>query len=110
MIERVIYLEAASTMKFMLDSVLYGSRYIKASAERLKGLQVNAGKQTADGKYFTFTARKGYVLWKIQLETMSEKSGAALNCRQILLRTKLGGKTCKFYLYKETELEGIPRY
>jgi len=110
MVERVIYLEAAPSLKIMPDSVLYGSRYSKLSTERLKGLQVNAGKQSGDGKYFKFTARKGYVLWKLQLETMSERSGAPLNCRQIVIRTKQGGRTCKFYLYKETELEGMPRY
>jgi len=110
MIERVIYLEAASSLTFMTDSMTEGSRYIQASAGRFKGLEVNAGKQTADGKNFTFQARKGYVLWKLQLETMSERLGPALKCTRIVIRSQQRGKTCKFYLYKETELEGIPRY
>jgi len=110
MIERVIYLEAAPTLKFLPDSVFYGDRFINGKSERVKGSQVNTGKQKSDGKNFIFQARKGFVLWKIQLETMGEKSGAALNCRRIVIRTRLGTKTCKFYVYRETELEGIPRY
>ena len=110
MIERVIYIECYTPGLVVPDSALYGNVYVKFKIERIKGQHVNVGKKTTDGKYFTFTARKGYYLWKLQMETMGEKSGAALNCRNIVLKARAAGKTCTFKLNLETELEGIPRY
>ena len=110
MIERVIYLECSGTAMPVLDSVLYKDRYIKGSLERIREQSVTAGIKANGNMPFRLTARKGYNLWKLQLETMNQTLSPAINCPLITIRTRVKGKPCKCNLYKEDELQGIPRY
>jgi hypothetical protein len=92
----------------VIESILYNNSPMATTITRVEGAEISAGKKAGVGGEYKLSAKKGNTLWKADLA--NDKIQIKPDCRNIIIKTKAGGKSCKTYIYKETELEGIPRY
>lgn len=109
-IERFIYIEYTGAKMPLIETILYNNIHYTTTLTRVEGMIVSAGKKVPGGQDFTITCSKGNTLWKIDLAAANENAKAKENCKNIILRYKTGNKPCKNYIYKETEITGLPRY
>jgi hypothetical protein len=107
-IERFIYIECSGSKMPVIESILYNNSPMTTTITRVEGAEISAGKKTGGGGEYKLSAKKGNTLWKADLA--NDKIQIKPDCKNIIIKTKAGGKFCKTYIYKETELEGIPRY
>jgi len=110
-IERTLYLENSGTKAPVVEMVTYNGIAYKPVISRINSNVVSAGKQFSNNEHdFLIKASNGNSLWMVELQPVLETSAAKAGCRNIVVRSKLSGKNCKYYLYKENELATMPAY
>ncbi|MFN8243364.1 MAG: hypothetical protein U0X40_04850 [Ferruginibacter sp.] len=109
-INRVIYLECTGNRAPVIDNVLYNNTPFKPRLSRINENMIAVGKISAKSKEYTILAQKGNKLWKMELEEIEGQAKVAADCRNIIVRTKAGGKLSKFYIFQETQLYTPPTY
>ena len=109
-LDRFIYIECSGTTMPIIESISYDNKPMKYELTRVQGKVVSVGKILLNGSDYTITTKKGYTIWKIDLVVADENVLINRGCKNIIIKTRLGKKIIKFYLYKETELMGLPRY
>ena len=112
-IERFIYIECVGTNMPVIQSVLYNNSEYKPAITRVTEKTVSVGRMQASGEgmgVYKLTARKGYTLWKIDLQPANDNTNVKQDCKNIIIKTTDKGKICKFYIYKEILLASLPRY
>ena len=107
---RTIYLECIGTQMPVLDNILYNNIPQKTEITRIPGSKVIIGKHRENSRDYELTCRKGYTLWKIEVYPSGENKPVQQDCRHIIIKSRSGGRLCKFYIYRETELMSTPRY
>ena len=108
-ITRFIYIEYSGTKIPDIKSVLYDGVSLDFSMVRIKEKTVSIGdKELNRGK--TITAKKGNTFLQINLQPFEGKTMPDGNCKNIIIKSKLAGKQCKFYVTSEKEFATLPRY
>jgi hypothetical protein len=108
-ITRFIYVEYSGTKMPDIKSVLYYGVSLDFSVVSVKEKTVSIGdKELNPGK--TITAKKGNVFLKIDLQPFEGKTMPDTDCKNIIIKSKLAGKLCKFYVTSEKAFETLPRY
>lgn len=109
-IARFIYIEWGGTTKPVMQSVLYNNKTLSATLTPVKGRTVVPGSELSENNNSKITAKKGNSLWKIDLQPQGDNAMPDQGCKNIIIKTKVKGKTCSFKLLKETQLMVLPRY
>lgn len=109
-ITRFIYVESDERKVPEIDSVLYDNISLPASINRVEGNSTVVGNRFQDNEELTITAKKGYALWKIDLMSSPSGKPVPVDCKNILLRIKIDGKTCVFKINEESQLFTLPMY
>jgi hypothetical protein len=108
-INRFIYVEYSGSKKPEIKSVLYNNVVLSFSVERVKEKTVLIGDQSISPNN-TITAKKGSTFLKIILYPDLEKPMPEIDCKNILIKSKAGGKICTFYLNLEKQFSTLPSY
>lgn len=109
-INRVIYIESIGTTKPDIKTVLYNNTALVFTIEKVKEKTVSVGDKTETNSIITITAKKGNTFWKLDLQPMGDKQMPETNCRNIIIKSRVTNKICRFYVYKETQFATFPRY
>lgn len=108
-ITRFIYVEYSGTKMPDIQSVLYNGVSLDFSVVSVKEKTVSIGdKELNPGKIIT--AKKGNTFLKINLQPFEGKTMPDADCKSIIIKSKLTGKPCKFYVTGEMKFETLPRY
>jgi hypothetical protein len=108
-ITRFIYVEYSGTKMPDIKSVLYNGVLLDFSIVSVKEKTVSIGdKEQNPGN--TITAKKGNTFLKINLQPFEGKTMPDADCKNIIIKSKLAGKLCKFYVTGEKEFATLPRY
>lgn len=108
-ITRFIYVEYSGTKIPDIKSVLYNGVSLDFSVVRIKEKSVFVGdKELNPGN--TITAKKGNTFLKINLQPFEGKTMPEAACKNIIIKSKLSGKLCKFYVGREKEFASLPSY
>lgn len=108
-ITRFIYIEYSGTKLPQITSVAYKSVELTFSAVTVKEKTVYIGDKKLNPNK-TITAKKGNSLLKIDLQPAAGQTWPDTGCKSIVIKSKLAGKPCKFYVPAETAFEGFPMY
>ena len=109
-IARFIYIESFGKAKPEIKTVLYNNKNLPATVTAVKEKTVIPGGDLGNNKDFKIIANKSNSLWKIELQQEEDNSMPGQDCKNIIIKTKIKGKTCSFKLLKETELMILQRY
>jgi hypothetical protein len=108
-ITRFIYVEYSGTKKPDIKSVLYNGVLLDFSVVSVKEKTVSIGdKKLNPGK--TITAKKGNSFLQINLQPFEGNTMPDADCKNIVIKSKIAGKPCKFYVIGEKEFATLPRY
>ncbi|MEO6252675.1 MAG: hypothetical protein ABIO79_05190 [Ferruginibacter sp.] len=107
---RFIYFEWIGTGKPKIEMVSYNNMAFTATLVAIKGRSVIPGREFSESNNFRITAKKGNTLWKIELQSMDGNSMPGEDCKNIIIKTRLKGKSCSIKLTKEMQLVSMPRY
>jgi len=108
-ITRFIYIEYNGSKMPEVKSVLYNCVSFDFSVVGVKEKTVSIGdKKLNPGK--TITAKKGNTFLQINLQPFEGKTMPEAACKNIIIKSKLAGKLCKFYVAGEKEFATLPRY
>ncbi len=106
---RFIYVEYSGSKMPDIKSVLYNGVSLDFSVVRVKEKTVTVGdKELNPGN--TITAKKGNSFLQINLQPFEGKTMPEADCKNIIIKSKLGGKLCKFYVTSEKAFATLPRY
>ena len=109
-IGRFIYIECFGTIRPEIKTVLYNNKALSATLTAVKGRTVIPGSELSENNNSKITSKKGNSLWKIELQAEGNNSMPGQDCKNIIIKIKVKGKTCSFTLLKETQLMILPRY
>ena len=109
-LDRYLYIECGGIKMPVIESISYDNKPMKYELTRVEGTTVSAGKTQLNSSDYTITTKKGNTLWKIDLAASDENVLINKGCKNIIIKTRMGKKLTKFYLYKEIEIMGLPRY
>lgn len=109
-ITRFIYVEAVGGIKPPVTDVLYNNNELAATITAVKEKAIIAGSELSENNNFTITAKKGNCLWKIDVVPKAGEAMPGIDCKNIIIRLKVKGKTCLIKIDKETQLAVLPRY
>jgi hypothetical protein len=108
-ITRFIYVEYSGTKIPEIKSVIYNGVSLDFSVLNVKEKTIPIGdKKLNPGK--TITAKKGNSFLQINLQPFEGKTMPEANCKNIIIKSKVAGKLCKFYVTGEKEFATLPRY
>ena len=108
-ITRFIYVEYSGSKMPDIKAVLYNGVLLDFSVVSVKEKTVSIGdKELNPG--MTITAKKGNALLQINLQPFEGKTMPDADCKNIVIKSKLAGKLCKFYVTTETAFATLPRY
>ena len=108
-ITRFIYVEYSGSKKPDIKSVLYNGVLLDFTVVSVKEKAVSIGdKELNPGN--TITAKKGNTFLQINLQPSEGKTMPEADCKNIVIKSKLAGKLCKFYVTREKEFATLPRY
>jgi hypothetical protein len=107
-IERFIYIECPGTKTPVITTVLYNKTAYTPGIARVDEMNVHVGKKNENGQEIVLTPKKGDRFWKLTLEDPNGRVPA--DAGNIIIQGKTGGKTYKFYVYKEIQLLAPQRY
>lgn len=108
-ITRFIYVEYSGSKMPEIKSVLYNGVSLDFYVLRVKEKKVSVGdKKLNPGN--TITAKKGNSFIHVTLQSFEGKTMPDADCKDIIVKSKLAGKLCKFYITREKEFETLPRY
>ncbi len=108
-ITRFIYVEYSGTQMPDIKSVLYNGVSLDFSVVNVKAKTVSIGDKKLNPNN-TITAKKGNSFLQINLQPFEGKTMPDANCKNIIIKSKLAGKLCKFYVTREKEFATPPRY
>ncbi len=108
-ITRFIYVEYSGTKIPDIKSVTYNGVELSFTAISVKGKTVWAGDKELNPKN-SVTARKGNSLLKIDLQPANGKTMPDADCKSIVIKSKVAGKICRFYVSSEKEFATPPSY
>lgn len=109
-INRFIYVESGGTTMPDIKTVLYGNMQLVFSLVKIKDKTVSVGNGYDKNRDVIIAAKKGNTLWKIDLQPMEGKTMPEINCKSIIIKSRITNKFCRFYLQKETEILSLPSY
>jgi len=109
-IGRFIYIECCGTGKPVIEKVLYDNKILSATLNAVKGSAVIPGSELSKNNEFKITAKKGNSLWKVELQIPGTDPMPEQDCKNIVIKYKVKGKTRILKLVKETHLMTMPRY
>jgi len=109
-IERFIYIECRGTQMPRVTEVLYNNTAFTATITGLKDGRILVGKKAENGQDVQLLAKKGNRFWMISLQPANNKPQPPQGSKQVIIKSRIGSKPYKFYLYKETQLETLPSY
>ena len=109
-ITRTVFIECSGNKMPVIDNILYNNIPQKNELSRVQGPKVIVGKHQENGHDFELTGQKGYTLWKVDIYPADENKRVSQDCKNIIIKSRSGKKSCKTILYKETALMPMPRY
>ncbi|MEO6539865.1 MAG: hypothetical protein ABIN74_02695, partial [Ferruginibacter sp.] len=107
---RFIYFEWIGTGKPRIEMVSYNNKALSATLVPVKGRSVIPGSEFSENNQFRVTAKKGNTLWKIELQPGEGNSMPGQDCKNIIIKTSIKGRTCSIRLTEEMQLVAMPRY
>lgn len=108
-ITRFIYVEYSGTKAPEIRSVTYNNTALDYKVVIIKEKTVFAGDKEFNPKN-SITAKKGNSFLKIDLQPFEGKTMPDINCKSIVIKSTVAGKTCTLKLQKEKEFLTPPRY
>ena len=108
-ITRFIYVEYSGLKVPEIKSVIFNGVELSFTAISIKEKTVWAGDKTINLNN-SITAKKGNSLLKIDLQPADGKAMPDTGCKSIVIKSKVSGKLCKFYVPAEKEFATLPRY
>ena len=108
--ERCIYLECSGSRMPLIDQILYDNSAMKSTLSRINGSTIIVGKQRENGFELKLTCRKGYTLWKVELNPVDQQLTIKQDCKNIIIKSRFAGRLCRINLYREAQLMSLPRY
>lgn len=110
-VSRFIYLEWRGMKKPVIETVYYNNMAFTATGEKANSNTVSVGKDLYSEKNIVIRAKKGYTLWKLELQPVVDKPQDPAACRNIVIKLKLAGKVCTYKIPAgETQLYSPPMY
>ncbi len=108
-INRIIYVEYSGTKAPEIKSVLYNNTALNYTVLRIKERTVFVGDKEFNLKN-KITAKKGHSFLQIELQAFEGKTMPDAGCKNIVIKSKTGGRLCKFFLGAEKEFATAPMY
>ncbi len=108
-ITRFIYVEYSGTKMPDIKSVLYNGESLQFSVISVKAKTVSIGDKQLNPNN-SITAKKGNTFLKIDLQPADGKTMPDAGCKGIVIKSKFGGKLCRFYVSSEKEFVTPPNY
>jgi len=109
-IQRFIYFEWQGSSKPKIEMVLYNNKTLSAKLVPVSGRSVVPGSEFSENNTFKIVAKKGNSLWRIDLQPRDGNSMPDQDCKNIVIKNRLNGKTCSIKLIEEMQLVAMPRY
>ena len=108
-ITRFIYVEYSSLKLPEIKSVTYNGVELSFTATSIKEKTAWAGDKTINPNN-SITAKKGNSLLRINLQPADGKAMPDTGCKTIVIKSKVSGKLCRFYVQAEKEYATLPMY
>lgn len=108
-ITRFIYVEYSGTKMPDIKSVTYNGVELTYTTVSIKEKTVWAGDKELNAKN-SVTAKKGNSLLRIDLQPADGKAMPDTGCKSIIIKSKVAGKLCKFYVPAEKQFATRPMY
>lgn len=108
-ITRFIYVEYSGTKMPDIKAVLYNAAELSFSVASIKEKTIFIGDKKLNPNN-SISVKKGNKLLKIDLQPKEGKTMPDADCKNIVIKSKLGGKLYKFYVTGETEFLSHPNY
>jgi hypothetical protein len=108
-ITRFIYVEYSGIKMPEIKSVTYNGAELTCSTVSIKEKTVWAGDKKLNPNN-GITAKKGNSLMQINLQPADGKEMPDTGCKSIVIKTKVAGKLCKFYVAAEKQFATMPMY
>ena len=108
-VTRFIYVEYKGIKMPDIKNVLYNRSPLSFSLVNVKEKTVFIGDRTFNPNN-SITARKGYSLLKIDIHPEDGKAVPETACKNIVVKSKLGGKIYRFYVSSEKQYLTPPMY
>ena len=108
-ITRFIYVEYSGTKVPEIKSVLYNNVALNYTIIKVKEKTVSVGDNKLNPKN-TITAKKGNSFLKINLQPFEGKTMPETGCKNIIIKSRVSGKLCKFYVTTENAFATLPMY
>lgn len=108
-ITRFVYVEYSGAKAPDIKSVTYNGAELQFTVVKLADKTVWAGDKQLNPKN-SITAKKGNTLLKIDLQPAEGKEMPDGGCKTIIIRSKVSGKLCRFYVPAEKQFETLPMY
>lgn len=109
-IARFIYIEWGGSVKPQIKTVLYNNKALSATLVAVKGRTVVPGSEFSENNKFKISSKQGNSLWKIELQPQADNSQPEQDCKNIIIKTYVKGRSCSFKLLNEMQLMMLPRY
>jgi len=108
-ITRIIYVEYSGSKMPKIESVLYNNIALNYNVMKINAKTISIGyKKLNPGNIIK--AKKGNSLLQIDLQPFEGKTMPEINCKNIIIKSKAGGKLCRFFLGSEKEFVTAPSY
>ena len=108
-ITRFIYVEYSGAKAPEIKSVLYNNVLLNHTVAKVKGRTVSIGDKELNSNN-TITAKKGNSFLKINLQLFEGEKVPETDCKNIIIKSKVAGNICKFFVGSEKEFAAPPRY
>lgn len=108
-ITRFIYVEYSGTKIPDIKTIVYGGKELSFSVVNVKDKTVWIGDKELNPNN-SITVKKGNRLLKIDLQPASGKTMPDADCKSIVIKSRVGGKLCRFYVSSEKEFATLPSY
>lgn len=108
-ITRFIYVEYSGIKMPDIKGVVYGGTELLFSVVSIKDKTVWIGDKKLNPNN-SITAKKTNKLLKIDLQPADGKAMPGGNCKGIVIKSKVAGKLCRFYISSEKEFATPPSY
>lgn len=109
-IERLIYLECRCTVKPLIDSVFYNNVLFKPQLTSKPETNYKIGLKKLNQQPVTLTPKKGFCLWKVDLQQSTEKVLPNNQVKKIIVKGRTGKLKFTKVITAEMELWAPERY
>lgn len=108
-ITRFIYAEYSGSKMPDIKTVVYNGKALSFTIVSLKEKIVSVGDPKISPNY-KLSAKKGNSILKIGLQAEEGKTMPETDCKNIIIKSRVAGKICRFYIYAEKQFITAPRY